>query len=578
VRHPSSRFRGRDFRLITTRAEQQLTLVPICEAIWNAARPGLDWATLVKKLRPSSSASSEVTPDAVIAFARSMVAAGLLLSRPEMGPFAPAGRCEAHIFRWGTETLAIDPATCSLWGLTGDGAACLGESCAPIPHSWDETTRRSLSPVAAELGACNAAGFFRSRCVPSSTAPAASGTGDRVLDEVGLTLELSQVCNLACRYCHVGRERTPAVMSDATMRDAVDFVFRTIPAKRYKVAFVPNGEPLLNLKRTREVQLYAAERARELGLKVEFPSGVSNAVNLTPEVLRRWKACFPTERFTLSLDGPEHVHDAMRVDSRGRGSYADVVRALNLVKSDGCLGVVGAVLTPQYPKVLDIFQHLRGLGAEWISIKPVRLPPSHPLAFNERNIEELCDEYTRFANWLLEQGDKELMRLLGSLSRVDYFRRFVQRLAAQQGIPRRCPASSRHALMVDHRGDIYTCASMTGNKSARIGSIYTGIDPELIKFFEHGLTVTSIAGCRSCWARFICGGGCYHQAFLTNGRFDEPDPAECHLNRHIIQLAGWFLADLAHRGPNLLRAAVQTVRPRPPRRRFALSLRKWLSP
>jgi uncharacterized protein len=363
-------------------------------------------------------------------------------------------------------------------------------------------------------------------------------------------------------------------MSDATMRDAVDFVFRRVPARRYKITFVPNGEPLLHLKRTREIQLYAAERARELGLKVEFPSRVSNAVNLTPELLRRWKACFPAERFTLTLDGPEDAHDAMRVDSRGRGSYAEVVRAVSLLKSEGRLGVVGAVLTPAYPKVLDIFQHLRGLGAEWISIKPVRLPPSHPLAFNETNIEELCAEYTRFANWLLEQEDKELTRLLESLSRVDYFRRFVQRLAVQQGMPHRCYAASRHTLMVDHRGDIYACESMMGNESARIGSIHAGIDAERLRFFEHDLTVTNVARCRSCWARFICGGGCYHQAFLTNGRFDEPDPAECRLNRHIIELAGWFLANLADRGPKLLRAAAETVRPRPPRRRFAVSLRR----
>jgi hypothetical protein len=39
---------------------------------------------------------------------------------------------------------------------------------------------------------------------------------------------------------------------------------------------------------------------------------VLNQVNLTPELLRRWKTCSPAERLTLSLVGPEDAHDAMR--------------------------------------------------------------------------------------------------------------------------------------------------------------------------------------------------------------------------------------------------------------------------
>jgi len=561
LRYPSRWFDTSSFSLITANRKQRIKLAPAFDALWLVAeRPGR-LQTLLKRVWSLSDEHAGIPADALAGFARAMVAARVLVSRPAMEPFLMDTPHEAHVYTWGTKRLVIDPTTCSLWELAPDAAACLRELASVDTPSGQGTAQPELSQAAIELGACRAAGFFRPPPGSSQHHPrqaqALPRKQDYVWKDVALTLDLSDACNLNCRYCYVGRKRKSGVMPESVVRDAVDFFFQTFRANTYDIAFARNGEPLVQLALIRKAEAYALGRARELGLNVEFSSTSSNGAAMTPRRLQQWRECFPTSTISLSVDGPPHVHDAVRTDWRGRGSYGRVARAVPLLKAQGCLQRVAATVTPTYPQVTDIYKHLYSLGAESVSAKPVRVPPGHPLALTEDNVGAVCEGYTQLAEWLLEHDDRELTWLLKSLSRLDYFKRFVLRLVNQQGIQRRCPAGKANWLYVDPRGDIYGCQSLMGmgHEAGRLGSIYSGVDPERARVFQEDLLVTNIPGCRDCWARHLCGGGCYHQALMTNGCLEKPDPAECRLNRHLIELAGWLLARLADRGARLVSAA-----------------------
>ncbi|HHY30714.1 MAG TPA: SPASM domain-containing protein, partial [Syntrophaceticus sp.] len=48
--------------------------------------------------------------------------------------------------------------------------------------------------------------------------------------------------------------------------------------------------------------------------------------------------------------------------------------------------------------------------------------------------------------------------------------------------------------------------------------------------------------CSSCWARFLCGGGCHSQAVLNGGDLLHPAPIACAIMRARLQGALYYLA------------------------------------
>src|SRR4051812_817923 len=49
--------------------------------------------------------------------------------------------------------------------------------------------------------------------------------------------------------------------------------------------------------------------------------------------------------------------------------------------------------------------------------------------------------------------------------------------------------------------------------------------------------------CRDCWARYLCGGGCLHQAH-TDGGTDAPLPQFCRMKRTLVEAAIVHLAEI----------------------------------
>jgi hypothetical protein len=87
-----------------------------------------------------------------------------------------------------------------------------------------------------------------------------------------------------------------------------------------------------------------------------------------------------------------------------------------------------------------------------------------------------------------------------------------------------------------------------------MGSVWDGIDQDRIATWQEQSHLSRRLPCKSCWARFFCGGGCMYQSYLTHGAFWPPDPSECALNQHLIELAIWMMSELQHTRSNVLSA------------------------
>ncbi len=147
-------------------------------------------------------------------------------------------------------------------------------------------------------------------------------------------LEISQKCNLRCKYCIYGasyryqRNFSDFDMSFETARKGIDYVFSFIKnrkKKQFALSFY-GGEPLLNFKTMKRAVEYAKKLFTGWDLRFNLTT------NLT--VLNKPLIDFLVDNrisLLVSLDGDRGNHDAKRVFADGKGSHKIVMKNLEKI-------------------------------------------------------------------------------------------------------------------------------------------------------------------------------------------------------------------------------------------------------
>lgn len=376
-------------------------------------------------------------------------------------------------------------------------------------------------------------------------------------------LSVTHRCTMRCRYCYsdheAGSRDAPLDMPDDVLDAACDWAVKDFAREAPYVHLTTGvtGEALLRIDAYRRVCRQAERLRAETGKHISHAVGSSN-LSLAGEA-EAWALLSGPEQhvFSISLDGPRHIHDAMRVFPDGRGTYDTIVPPLLALLKQGRRLVAQAVITAENPDVTGVFTHLCDLGFAAVILRPVRVPRGTPFGLGPNTIAAVKQGFTDFVTFLLSVDDDA--RLLHYLKRLwhisDFLGRFLVRVSTQQRVFHRCPAGSDWAC-VDTDGAIYPCPGMIGIPELRMGSVFTGTDPAALALYQDGLVVTRKASCRDCWARYFCGGGCYHAAFVATGRVETPDPYDCELMQHLIELAIYLVSRLKEERPAVL-AAIQ---------------------
>lgn len=99
-------------------------------------------------------------------------------------------------------------------------------------------------------------------------------------------------------------------------------------------------------------------------------------------------------------------------------------------------------------------------------------------------------------------------------------------------------------------------AASAGRRCFRIGDLDRGVDPALLAVFAEAAHVDCKPVCRNCWARYVCGGGCYYLATLRHGSPLVPDPVDCQLAQCVIELCVATVRRLQECRPNLLESCL----------------------
>ena len=348
---------------------------------------------------------------------------------------------------------------------------------------------------------------------------------------------IGPICNLDCKYCfYLDKEKLYPdnekwKMSDERLETFVRDYIAAQPGQDVSFAF-QGGEPtLLGVNFFRKVVDFQKKHAN--GKRIETALQ-TNGTLLDDE----WGEFLAENKFLvgLSIDGPEELHNANRVDKKGGDSYKDVIRGLNILRKHkvefNTLTCVNSV-TVQHP--VKIYKFLKSIGSKFIQFIPIverevdtaaaklgldfAEPPNlseAPDSKENPRMSEFAVPPEAYGDFLIKIFNEWIKRDVGKV----YVQLFDVALGKWLGMPDKlCYFSETcgRALAMEHDGDVYTCDHYVYPKY-KLGNLMNTSLGELAnspmaKDFGNAKRDTLPKYCQDCSVRFACNGECPKHRF-----------------------------------------------------------------
>jgi len=326
-----------------------------------------------------------------------------------------------------------------------------------------------------------------------------------------LSLAVAQKCNLGCSYCYAegGSFGGPATsMALQTALASVDLLFGDVHAgERVNLSFL-GGEPLLNRAVIHAATQRALQIAAERGAQVTF-SITTNGTQLTPSD----GEFFEQHGFavTVSLDGPGAVHDRLRPFRSGRGSYDRVIaRVVPLLERQRRMQVSARVtVTPHNLDLKETLDAFVALGFHSVGFSPLLHAPTGQHELDGAGLEAMLEEMVRCG--------AEFERRVIAGERYPFANAVNAMREIHRGTHRPYPCGAGAGYFgVSAEGELAACHRFVGDEAGALGDLAGGVDRERQARWLSERHVHRQEPCRSCWARYMCGGGCHHEVIARD--------------------------------------------------------------
>ncbi len=347
-----------------------------------------------------------------------------------------------------------------------------------------------------------------------------------------LCLHVAHTCNLNCSYCFASQGKyhgDRALMSFEVGKRALDFLIENSGSRTNLEVDFFGGEPLMNWDVVKELVKYARSQEGPCHKNFRFTL-TTNGMLIDDDVIDF--ANKEMSNVVLSLDGRKEIHDRLRVDYAGNGSYDRIVpKFQELVKSRGgknyYMRGTFTHTNPDFTK--DIF-HMADLGFTELSMEPVVASPDDPAALTASDIEIVKEQYEILAKEMLRR-EKE--------GRPITFYHYMLDLTEGPCIYKRISGcgSGTEYMAVTPWGDLYPCHQFVGDEKYKLGDIWNGVTNHSLREQFRSCNAYSRSECNDCWAKFYCSGGCAANAYHASGSIQGTYEPGCELFKKRIECA-----------------------------------------
>lgn len=347
-----------------------------------------------------------------------------------------------------------------------------------------------------------------------------------------LCLHVAHTCNLNCSYCFASQGKyhgDRALMSFEVGKRALDFLIENSGSRTNLEVDFFGGEPLMNWDVVKELVKYARSQEGPCHKNFRFTL-TTNGMLIDDDVIDF--ANKEMSNVVLSLDGRKEIHDRLRIDYAGNGSYDRIVpKFQELVKSRGgknyYMRGTFTHTNPDFTK--DIF-HMADLGFTELSMEPVVASPDDPAALTASDIEIVKEQYEILAKEMLRR-EKE--------GRPITFYHYMLDLTEGPCIYKRISGcgSGTEYMAVTPWGDLYPCHQFVGDEKYKLGDIWNGVTNHSLREQFRSCNAYSRSECNDCWAKFYCSGGCAANAYHASGSIQGTYEPGCELFKKRIECA-----------------------------------------
>ena len=215
---------------------------------------------------------------------------------------------------------------------------------------------------------------------------------------------------------------------------------------------------------------------------------------------------------TISLDGVGATHDRQRAFKNGRGSYERIIaRVTPLLAMQRHMQVSARVtVTPLNLHLHEILDGLIELGFHSVGFSPMLSSPTGRGEMHSAELSIMLEQMIacgqEFERQLLAGRRYPFSNLVSALQEID------------KGTHRPYPCGAGAGYFgVSADGELSACHRFVGDANGAMGNLSNGVDQAKQAVWLKARHVHTQEPCKSCWARYLCGGGCHHEV-LRRGR------------------------------------------------------------
>ena len=341
-------------------------------------------------------------------------------------------------------------------------------------------------------------------------------------------IELTQSCNLDCRYCFRG-EHPNQKISLETLTEVLEAIYQY--SVKYQTAFSIQpwgGEPLLELDKIIFIREFFNKKGIKPPIHVE-----TNGLLLTPNNLM--KMLVNDIKFGISIDGHAAIQDKQRPLAGGQGSYAllkDNITHIHERYPELKLAGITVITKDSYQSINQIIDTLvKELHFTSLKINLVKgnEQKEDVKELNTKEIKWLYKKVFWRINYLISKGypvsEGNIVTRASNL-----FNGEMNDICLSHG----CSGGYR-MLAFDVTGAIFNC-ELIGNEGQRIGTYQDDFIEAVNKSIASGnsyFVKKEAPKCLKCHYQEYCQGGCNSHLLYTK---EEVDEQMCAVNKTLYPL------------------------------------------
>lgn len=327
-----------------------------------------------------------------------------------------------------------------------------------------------------------------------------------------LCLHVAHTCNLNCGYCFASQGKyhgDRGLMSFEVGKRALDFLVENSGNRTNLEVDFFGGEPLMNWQVVKDLVMYARSIENKVNKKFRFTL-TTNGMLIDDDVIDF--ANREMHNVVLSLDGRKEIHDAVRVDYNGNGSWEKIVpKFQKLVNARNGQGYyMRGTFTHANPDFTEDINEMLNLGFNQISVEPVVCAVDDEAALTAEDLPIVLEQYEILA--------KDMLRREREGKGYTFYHYMID-LKGGPCIFKRISGcgSGTEYMAVTPWGDLYPCHQFVGEEKFKLGNVFDGVLNNNVREEFRSCNVYARPECKDCWAKLYCSGGCAANAYHATG-------------------------------------------------------------